>query len=84
VLPCSKLRQLDLDHMSVQLLPTVGGLFPGILRDASRLTRFTLQNASVIGGPQALTGELCARAVGKGSLASLLGALADARLMLLV
>jgi hypothetical protein len=38
------------------LLPTIGGLFPGILRDVAGLTRLTLQHAAVVGGPQALTG----------------------------
>jgi hypothetical protein len=57
LLPCPKLRRLDLACMSVQLLPTVGGLFPGALRGVGALTRFTLQHASVVGGPQTLTGE---------------------------
>lgn len=57
VLPCPKLRRLDLADMSVQLLPTAGGLFPGALRGVSALTRFTLQHASVVGGPQTLTGK---------------------------
>jgi hypothetical protein len=41
----------------VQLLPVTGGLFPGILRDVTQLTRFTLRQSSVIGGPDALTSK---------------------------
>ena len=43
-------------YLALQLLPTIGGLFPGILRDVAGLTRLTLQHAAVVGGPQVLTG----------------------------
>lgn len=39
-----------------QLSRVTGGLFPGILKEATRLTRLTLQHAAVVGGPDALTG----------------------------